>query len=159
MSTGQAQRTSRLARPSRRSGKAIKDRVQQGHRGSEALLNLAYELQILRGKPDGKADRVLTAPHLLELLHGIGEPSGPPSRSVMNCCWSRPMAWHRCIDSASALTMVIIQWLVASFRREPMPAFPTQRTREARASKIGSTAVRAESGPEARIVSSPFSAG
>jgi len=48
---------------------------------------------------------------------------------------------------------VIIQWLAAIFRRDPIPAFPTHNTRDASASKIGSTAVRAVSGPEARIVS------
>ena len=55
--------------------------------------------------------------------------------------------------------MLIIQWLVASFRRDPIPASPTQSTRDASASKIGSAVARAESGPEARIVSSPSSAG
>jgi hypothetical protein len=57
------------------------------------------------------------------------------------------------------VTVTIIQWLAANFRREPIPAFPTQNTRDANASKIGSTAVRADSGPEARMVSSPSSAG
>jgi hypothetical protein len=54
------------------------------------------------------------------------------------------MDWHRCIDSASAATIVIIRWLAANFKREPMPASPTQSTLDASASKIGSTAVRAE---------------
>jgi hypothetical protein len=49
--------------------------------------------------------------------------------------------------------------LAANFRREPIPASPTHSTRDASASKIGSTAPRAVSGPEARIVSSPCSAG
>jgi hypothetical protein len=67
--------------------------------------------------------------------------------------WSSPIASQSRIDSASAATVVIIQWLAASFRREPIPASPTQSTRDARASKIGCTAVRAESGPDARTVS------
>ena len=35
--------------------KGLENRVQQWHRGLGALLNLAYELEVLRGKPDRKA--------------------------------------------------------------------------------------------------------
>ena len=52
-------------------GKELKDRVQQRHRCSGAFFNLPYELQVLQGKPDGKASRVLMAPHLVQFLEGI----------------------------------------------------------------------------------------
>jgi hypothetical protein len=133
--------------------------VQQWHRGLGALLDPAYELEVVEGKPDRKASRIMMAPHLVELLQGEGGAERPAIDEHDELLLIERMAWQRCIDSGSAATMLIIQWLAAIFRREPIPASPIQSTRDASASNIGSTAVRAESGPEARMVSSPSSAG
>ena len=54
---------------------------------------------------------------------------------------------HKCIVSASAATIAIIQWLAASFRRELIPASPTHWILEPSAATIGSICARAEFWP------------
>src|SRR5436190_2345272 len=82
-----------------------------------------------------------------------------PPKASTTLSVSSPNRRARATDTAIASAPNASHVLFTSFSRDPAPAAPTQIVRWPSASKRGPTRERASSGPEAKIVSWPCSAG
>jgi hypothetical protein len=88
-----------------------------------------------------------------------GDTSGLPARASITCSVSSPNRPASAAALATPSAANATRVLFTSFSRDPAPTAPTQMVRWPRASNSEATRGRACSGPEAKIVSWPRSAG